>query len=138
MKKQIFFLLLFVYFFLANPIYCQIEEKPTKEKSVSKLFKSQELLNIKLNYSNKEVKKNTNDSTYINSNLAYEDTDGTWKNIEVGLRARGNFRRKNCYFSPIKLKIKNLGAPSPQARRWPGFEPHNFYFFIISLRLWSF
>ena len=110
MKKQIFFLLLFVYFFLANPIYCQIEEKPTKEKSVSKLFESQELLNIKLNYSNKEVKKNTNDSTYINSNLAYKDTDGTWKNIEVGLRARGNFRRKNCYFSPIKLKIKKSNA----------------------------
>ncbi len=110
MKKQIFFLLLFVYFFLVNPIYCQIEEKPTKAKSGSALFKSQELLSFKLNYSNKEVKKNTNDSTFINSNLAYKDTDGTWKNIEVGLRARGNFRRKNCYFSPIKLKIKKANA----------------------------
>ena len=110
MKKQIFFLLLFLYFFLVNPIYCQIEEKPTKEKSVSALFRSQELLSIKLNYSNKEVKKNTNDSTYINTNLAYKDTDGTWKNIEIGIRARGNFRRKNCYFSPIKLKIKKTNA----------------------------
>ena len=110
MKKQIFFLLLFVYFFLVNPIYCQIEEKPTKAKSVSALFENQELLSIKLNYSNKEVDKNTNDSTYINSNLSYKDTDGTWKNIEVGLRARGNFRRKNCYFSPIKLKIKKANA----------------------------
>ncbi len=110
MKKQVFFLLLFMYFFLANPIYCQIKEKPTKTKAVSELFRNQELLSIKLKYSNKEVDQNTNDSTYINTNLAYKDTDGTWKNIEVGLRARGNFRRKNCYFSPIKIKIKKANA----------------------------
>ena len=110
MKKQVFILLLLVFFFSLNSIYSQTEEKPNKEKSVSVLFRSQEVLNIKLNYSNKEVKKNTNDSTYISSNLAYKDTDGTWKNIEVGLRARGHFRRENCYFSPIKLKIKKSNA----------------------------
>ena len=32
--------------------------------------------------------------------------EGKWSSIEVNLRARGNFRRNECYFPPIKMKIK--------------------------------
>ena len=32
------------------------------------------------------------------------------KDIEVSLRARGNFRRKHCYFKPVKIKIKKRDA----------------------------
>ncbi len=110
MKKQIFYLFLFIFIISVTRSYSQNDQKTKKKKAVSVLFSDKEILSIKLSYSNKEVKKNTNDSTYINTNLAYRDTDGSWKIIEVGLRARGNFRRKNCYFSPIKIKIKKTIA----------------------------
>jgi hypothetical protein len=32
--------------------------------------------------------------------------EGKWSSIDVNLRARGNFRRNECYFPPIKMKIK--------------------------------
>ncbi len=110
MKKQIFLLLLFIFFISVTISYSQNDEKTLKKNATSILFSDQEIFSIKLNYSVKDIKKNTNDSTYINSNLIYKDSDGTWKNIEVGLRARGNYRRKNCYFSPIKIKIKKAIA----------------------------
>ncbi len=42
--------------------------------------------------------------------MAYEDEDGSWKSLDIKLRARGNFRREHCYFPPIKLKIKKKKA----------------------------
>lgn len=110
MKKQLFFLLLFSYFCTIHISYTQDNEKTDGTLKISKLFRSQEKLPIKLSYSNKDLKRNTNDSTYIKSELSYELEDGSWKTLEVDLRARGNFRRKNCYFSPLKIKIKKPTA----------------------------
>jgi hypothetical protein len=62
-------------------------------------------MEIKLNYSNKNVKKKTNDSTFIETDLNFMN-EGKWNTIPVRLRARGNFRRAKCYFPPIKMKIK--------------------------------
>ncbi|NNE75806.1 MAG: hypothetical protein HKN31_01895 [Pricia sp.] len=78
--------------------------------SVSALFSTADVLPMKLMYSNKSMKNGTNDSTYINSILSYKDGDGSWRELEVGLRARGNFRRKKCYYTPIKIKIKKSVA----------------------------
>jgi hypothetical protein len=69
------------------------------------LFLDQTPLEIKLSYSNKEMNRNTNDSTFIDTNLEYLHND-KWASIEVNLRARGNFRRNQCYFPPVKMKIK--------------------------------
>lgn len=110
MKKQILFLFLFTYFCTIHNSYTQDNEKSDETIKISKLFRSQEKLPIKLSYSNKDLKRNTNDSTYIKSELSYELEDGSWKTLEVDLRARGNFRRKNCYFSPLKIKIKKPTA----------------------------
>jgi hypothetical protein len=62
-------------------------------------------MKIKLNYSNKNMKKKTTDSTYIETDLNFLQED-KWNTIPVSLRARGNFRRAKCYFPPIKMKIK--------------------------------
>ena len=75
------------------------------DTNLSALFQNEEPLKIKLNYSNKVMNKKTNDSTYIETQMSYDEA-GTWKNIDVRLRARGNFRRNECYFPPIKMKIK--------------------------------
>ncbi|NNK87146.1 MAG: hypothetical protein HKO90_02585 [Flavobacteriaceae bacterium] len=70
------------------------------------MFASTEPLPIKLEYSIREIKKETDDSTYINSILKYGDQDGNWLELPVELRVRGNYRLKNCYFPPVKLKIR--------------------------------
>lgn len=75
-------------------------------ESDSDLFDEQDLLSLKFKYSNKELKKETNDSTYIASELSYQNVDGSWSSLNIDLRARGNFRRNNCYFVPIKISIK--------------------------------
>jgi len=75
-----------------------------------RLFEQVDLLPIKLKYSRKNLKKETNDSTFMDSELAYKRTDGSWKSIHLKIRARGNFRKKNCYFTPLKLKIKKKEA----------------------------
>lgn len=80
------------------------------DKEVTPLFASQEALQVKLSYSNKDLKNKTNDSTYIDSYMGYQKEDGTWDSIAVKLRARGNYRRKNCYFPPVKVKIKKKAA----------------------------
>ena len=73
------------------------------------LFSNKKPLKIKLNYSNKNLNKNTNDSTFIKSKLIFFEKKKN-KEIQVSLRARGNFRRKHCYFTPVKIKIKKSDA----------------------------
>ena len=73
------------------------------------LFSDQKPLKIRLNYSNKNLNKNTNDSTYLKTELVFIEKNIN-KESEVLIRARGNFRRKHCYFTPVKIKIKKNNA----------------------------
>ena len=41
------------------------------------LFEEQTTLSLKLKYSNKDLKRDTNDSTYIKSELSYQNEDET-------------------------------------------------------------
>jgi len=75
------------------------------ELKSDQLYKDQTPLEIKLGYSNNDLNRNTNDSTFIITSMAYFN-EGKWAEIEVNLRARGNFRRNKCYFPPVKMKIK--------------------------------
>ncbi|TRO64561.1 hypothetical protein FGM01_13420 [Christiangramia sabulilitoris] len=67
-------------------------------------------MRLSLRYSNKDIKKVTNDSTFITTHLKYEKDNAGWDSLEVRLRKRGNFRLKNCYYAPIKVKIKKKEA----------------------------
>ncbi|NNC70141.1 MAG: hypothetical protein HKN90_04880, partial [Flavobacteriaceae bacterium] len=101
---------IYPFLFLAiSFIVCPLaqENKPLK---VSELFMSQDILPIELSYSIKYLKKNTNDSTYIQAELSYIDSSALKKTIPVELRARGKYRRRNCYFTPLKLKVKKADA----------------------------
>tara|TARA_X000000368_G_C23051654_1_gene721706 strand:+ start:854 stop:1873 length:1020 start_codon:yes stop_codon:yes gene_type:complete len=96
MKKQFILLIsLFLYVF-------GYSQKPLDSDL---LYADQIPMKIKLNYSNKNMKKKTTDSTFIKTDLNYYYKDN-WNTIPVSLRARGNFRRAKCYFPPIKMKIK--------------------------------
>lgn len=63
-------------------------------------------LELSLTASIKSLKKETNDSTYLESTLAFADRSQPKDSIELLVRARGNSRRSNCYFAPLKLKFR--------------------------------
>ncbi len=75
-------------------------------KTSSALFINNEVMHISLKYSNKDIKKETNDSTFITTFLKFKEQEQSWDSLEVRLRRRGNYRLNNCYFVPIKVKIK--------------------------------
>jgi hypothetical protein len=81
---------------------------PSKE--FAKLFDEQRVLPIKMQYSQKDLRKNTKDSIYTISSLSYQKDDDQWGTIDVKLKARGNFRRDKCYFPPVSIKIKKSSA----------------------------
>ena len=106
MNKQIIYILLIFHFGITSNTYAQESPKNEDSKKISKLFRNQNILPIKLSYSTKSIKRDTNDSTYIKTILSYKLESDLWNDLDVEFRARGNFRRKNCYFAPIKIKIK--------------------------------
>ena len=91
-----------IYFIIFLCVNLTVAQTPQKS---DQLFADQLPMSIKLGYSNKEMNRKTDDSTYITTTMEYLH-DGKWASIEVNLRARGNFRRAECYFPPIKMKIK--------------------------------
>ena len=78
----------------------------SSDESIALLFQDKYPLSLQLQFSTKDIKKNTNDSTYINSTLFIKNEESTWDSLKIKLRARGNHRRKNCYYVPLKLKLK--------------------------------
>ena len=95
--------------FFINISNAQDSKNDLPEKP-SALFMNNEVMHISLRYSNKDIKKVTNDSTFITTFLKFKKQDQSWDSLEVRLRKRGNFRLNNCYFAPIKIKIKKKEA----------------------------
>jgi hypothetical protein len=77
-----------------------------QQSDVTQLFQSKDPVDVKLKISIKEVKKITNDTIYTPTMMSYKNNQGVWDSLKVDLRARGEFRRKNCFFPPIRLKMK--------------------------------
>ncbi|WP_111670483.1 hypothetical protein [Algoriphagus litoralis] len=74
-----------------------------------KLFKTDDPLPVKMAFSVKELKKTTNDSTFMDSFILIESSPGKWDSIPMEMRTRGNFRLDNCFYPPIRLKFKKKG-----------------------------
>ncbi len=68
------------------------------------LFQAQEPLNLRITGSIKSIKKNSNDSTLVTGKFLYQQ-DSQWITVPVQARVRGNFRLRNCYFPPLKVKF---------------------------------
>jgi hypothetical protein len=81
----------------------------SQDLDVSKLFLDETPLDIKLRIEMKEVKGNQADSVYYTYMMHYKEKDN-WDSIKIEVRARGNFRRKECYFPPLRVKIKKDDA----------------------------
>ena len=100
MKNFFLILLLWLHVFACNVLTAQ-----EKISETTTLFSNQEPIFLKLKMSVKNVKKITNDSTFVESILYYKNEAATYDSLKIDLRARGNNRRKNCYYAPLKLKL---------------------------------
>ncbi|MCC1484527.1 hypothetical protein [Winogradskyella immobilis] len=100
---------LFCTFFLFFTL-CSFAQTEEEKVNKPKLFNETELLPIRLKYSRKGIKKETDDSTYIKSKLSYLAKNEDWETLDIKLRVRGNFRKKTCFFTPLKVKIKKEDA----------------------------
>jgi hypothetical protein len=107
---QIIYVLIFLQSSSTPFLFAQDLNSSEDSESISLLFKEQSTLPIKLSYSNKELRKHTNDSTYIKTTLSYKSDIDELRELDVQIRARGKFRRENCYFPPVKIKIKKSEA----------------------------
>jgi hypothetical protein len=75
------------------------------------LFKSKETLHIRATGSIKSIKKKSNDSTFVTGKFQYRQ-DTSWITVPVQTRVRGNFRLKNCFFPPLKVKFNKKDVAS--------------------------
>ena len=104
--KQVIIIFLAPLLLLGTDSYGKEVTRNDTIPEVTALFQSARVLPVKLVYSNKEMRNETNDSTYLKSELVYQQENGSWDTLAVKLRARGNNRRENCYFPPVKIRIK--------------------------------
>lgn len=75
------------------------------------LFSDQEPLEIKMKFSLKELRKQTNDSTYMDHSLQLKNEEtGEWETLDIEMRVRGNFRLDNCFYPPLRVKVKKKQA----------------------------
>ncbi|OOG68603.1 hypothetical protein [Algoriphagus sp. A40] len=70
------------------------------------LFETKEPLHIELEFSVKQLKAETDDSTFISSQMIFESSPGQKDTLEIEIRTRGNFRLDNCYYPPMRVKMK--------------------------------
>ena len=94
-------LICLIYFFNLK-IYAQSDEP--------KLFNDDLDLKAQLSFSFKELYKDTNDSTFIKSKMVFSGNGIDEDSITVRIRVRGNFRKKICYFKPMRLEIRKKQA----------------------------
>jgi len=80
--------------------------KKSSAEIADSFFQNHAPLTMLLKFSTRDIKKNTNDSTYITSTLLIQNKEPSWDSLKIKLRARGNHRRLNCYYAPLKLKLK--------------------------------
>lgn len=97
------------------PFYAQVAIGDSSLSSLPELFREERPLSVRFRYSNKKIKRETNDSTYLESVIWYREGE-QWDSLPVNIRARGNFRRETCYFAPLKLKFKKSRSQSSPFR----------------------
>jgi len=81
-----------------------------QQKQVPPLFQEEQPLALSLKFSFKEVKKEKVDSIYFPTYFGYKNDKGQSDSIAIKVRARGNFRRNNCFYPPIRVKFKKKAA----------------------------
>ena len=74
------------------------------------LFNTTVPLDIGFSISVKTVKKSNVDSVYFKEKMYYRNAAGITDSLKIGVKRRGNFRLKQCYFPPLWIKIDKKNA----------------------------
>lgn len=106
MKNQNLAFIALLFFSGIGSILGQQAAEPSDTTKISPLFQSEEPLPVRMRYSDRDMRRETNDSTYLMSMMAYQKPDGTWDSLEIRAHARGNWRRENCFLTPVMVKFK--------------------------------
>jgi hypothetical protein len=77
-----------------------------QKTDVTQLFTAENPVAIEIAFSIREVKKQTNDTIFTKSVMKYKREDGSLDSMKIEIRARGNFRRTNCFFPPLRVRMK--------------------------------
>ena len=82
----------------------------TSHSQSNTLFGDDLNLKVQLSFDFKELYKNTNDSTFIKSKMIFSGDGVGEDTITTRVRVRGNFRKKICYFKPMRLEVRKKQA----------------------------
>ena len=63
-----------------------------------------------MKFSIKQLRADTDDSTFIDSKMIFESSPGQTDTLDVVIRTRGNFRLDNCFYPPMRVKVKKKEA----------------------------
>jgi hypothetical protein len=74
------------------------------------LFASTEPMAIELKLSLKQLRSETNGTTFMRSQMIFQTPDRKQDTVDIEIRTRGNFRLGNCYYPPIRIKMKKKAA----------------------------
>lgn len=77
----------------------------TAAQKRSALFEDETPLEIAFSAPLGQLKHEEEDSVYFNSILSFRTGNGSVDSVHIGVRARGNFRRKRCGLPPLRIKI---------------------------------
>ncbi len=107
MKNRLWAIVAILFLTFSVPVLAQPEAQVAESTgTTTPLFQSEEPLPLRMRYSDKNIRKETNDSTYIDQTISYQTEDGQWTDMDLQMRARGNWRQENCFLTPVKFKIK--------------------------------
>jgi len=80
-----------------------------QKADIAQLFLDETPMEIKLSIAIKDVKAIASDTVYTQYMMHYKN-GSVWDSIKIDVRARGNYRRKECYYPPLRVKIKKDDA----------------------------
>lgn len=92
--------------FLLSVIFVFTAWSVSVSQDLEKLFDSEAPISMKMSFSIKDIKSKTNDSTYIDSEISVQTSSGAWQVFPFEIRTRGNFRLENCFYPPMRIKLK--------------------------------
>lgn len=69
------------------------------------LFRSQETLEVEITAPLSTLLRERSETEYLPGVFSYEGPDGAKVELDVRVRARGNFRHRNCDFPPVTLNF---------------------------------
>jgi len=74
--------------------------------SADRLFLSEDPLEVEITAPLSTLVRERSETEYLQGVFSYREADGTPVELDIGLRARGNFRHRNCDFPPVTLNFR--------------------------------